>query len=128
MTVRHRRTVLACALVAACAGAQCAKAPPPPKPEPPVTIAAPPEAKVKASMTVAANAEVNPDVNGRPSPIVVRVFQLRADAAFAGAEFFPLFDDEQPVFARMGQSCKRIPMHDPTPVFLPSPGIHSSRV
>ena len=97
MTVRHRRTVLACALVAACAGAQCAKAPPPPKPEPPVTIAAPPEAKVKASMTVAANAEVNPDVNGRPSPIVVRVFQLRADAAFAGAEFFPLFDDEQKV-------------------------------
>jgi type VI secretion system protein VasD len=36
----------------------------------------------------------NPDVNGRPSPIVVRVYELRALAAFNGADFFSLFDRE----------------------------------
>lgn len=44
-------------------------------------------------MTLAAAGDVNPDASGRPSPIVVRVYQLRADAGFAGAEFFALFDD-----------------------------------
>jgi type VI secretion system protein VasD len=29
--------------------------------------------------------------------VVVRVYQLRTDAAFAGADFFPLFDDDQKV-------------------------------
>jgi type VI secretion system protein VasD len=60
-----------------------------------VTIAAAPEAKVKASMTIAAAADVNPDAGGRPSPVVVRVYQLKADAAFSDAEFFALFNDEQ---------------------------------
>src|SRR5262245_51255733 len=82
--------------------ASCAKAPPPapaappPVPQlPPITIAAPPEAKVTASMTLAVSADVNPDATGRPSPVVVRVYQLRTDAAFLTAEFFPLFDDDR---------------------------------
>jgi type VI secretion system protein VasD len=89
---------LAWALAAACAGAHCGKAPPPPPTPPPaapVTIAAPPEAKVKAAMTIAANADVNPDAGGRPSPVVVRVYQLKADAAFRDADFFVLYKDEQ---------------------------------
>lgn len=94
---RYRTAAFAWTLVAAFAGAQCAKAPPPKPPDVPVTIAAPPEAKVKASMTIAASADTNPDANGRPSPIVVRVYQLKGDAAFTGAEFFPLFDEEQKV-------------------------------
>jgi type VI secretion system protein VasD len=48
-------------------------------------------------MTLAASADTNPDANGRPSPIVVRVFQLKTDAAFKGADFFALFDDDQKV-------------------------------
>ena len=74
----------------------CAKAPPPPA-LPPITIAAPPETKTKSAMTLAASADTNPDANGRPSPIVVRVFQLKTDAAFKGADFFALFDDDQKV-------------------------------
>jgi type VI secretion system protein VasD len=97
MMARYRTAAFAWTLVAAFAGAQCAKAPPPKPPDVPVTIAAPPEAKVKASMTIAASADTNPDANGRPSPIVVRVYQLKGDAAFTGAEFFPLFDEEQKV-------------------------------
>jgi type VI secretion system protein VasD len=78
-------------------GARCGKKPPPAAAPPPqvITIAAPAEAKVKASMSLAASKEVNPDASGRPSPVVVRVYQLRNDAAFNGAEFFALYDDEQ---------------------------------
>jgi type VI secretion system protein VasD len=74
----------------------CAKAPPP---EPPaaMTIAAAGDAKVKAAMTLSASDDTNPDSNGRPSPVVVRVYQLKTDAAFTAAEFFSLFDDEQKV-------------------------------
>ena len=49
----------------------------------------------KARMTVIAQADVNPDAGGRPSPVVVRVYQLQQDAKFANADFFALFDDEQ---------------------------------
>jgi type VI secretion system protein VasD len=38
---------------------------------------------------------VNPDRAGRPSPIVVRIYELKATAAFNGADFFSLFDNEQ---------------------------------
>lgn len=41
------------------------------------------------------SADVNPDSTGRPSPIVVRLFQLRNDGEFAAAEFFPLYDKEK---------------------------------
>ena len=76
--------------------AACAKAPPP-APPPSITIAAPPDARVKAAMSLAAATDANPDATGRPSPVVVRVYQLRTDAAFASADFFPLFDDDQKV-------------------------------
>jgi type VI secretion system protein VasD len=54
----------------------------------------PPKA-VKARMTVIAQADVNPDATGRPSPIVIRVYQLQQDAKFSNADFFALFDDDQ---------------------------------
>ena len=54
-----------------------------------------PEKSDKARMSVAAQAGVNPDANGRPSPIVVRVYQLKADDKFGSADFFALFDDDQ---------------------------------
>ena len=76
----------------------CGKAPPAPPPQlppqlPPITIAAPPETKVKAVMTLDVSQDVNPDANGRPSPVVVHVYQLRGDAAFRRVEFFELMDD-----------------------------------
>ena len=37
---------------------------------------------------------VNPDRAGRPSPIVVRIYELKSVAAFNGADFFALFDNE----------------------------------
>jgi type VI secretion system protein VasD len=66
-------------------------------PAPVITIAAPPDARVKATMTIAVSADTNPDASGRPSPVVVRVYQLRGDGAFNGADYFPLYDNEKMV-------------------------------
>lgn len=96
MTSRSSRLDLVFALAALLGGGACAKAPPPPA-LPPITIAAPPEARTKSAMTLVASADTNPDRSGRPSPIVVRVYQLKTDAAFKGADFFALYDDDQKV-------------------------------
>ncbi len=64
---------------------------------PPPIVIAPPPKPAPAALTIAASADTNPDATGRPSPVVLRVYQLKGDAAFSGAEFFPLFDDDQKV-------------------------------
>jgi type VI secretion system protein VasD len=76
------RTVLV--ISAACATVACAGKPPPAAPPPP-----------KATLIVATRNDVNPDASGRASPVVVRIYQLRTDAAFTGASFSSLFDDER---------------------------------
>ena len=91
MTRLLRFTVAAAIVMAGCAK--------PPAGPPPLTIAAG-EGASRAPMTIAANAEINPDVGGRPSPIVVRVYQLRTAEAFNTAEFFALFDEEQKVLGQ----------------------------
>jgi type VI secretion system protein VasD len=105
MMIQHSsRLDLLFALIVVMAASGCGKAPPLSVPTPPtmptlppITIAAPPDAKIKAAMTLAASADTNPDASGRPSPIVVRVYQLKTDAAFKGATFFDLYDDDQKV-------------------------------
>ncbi len=99
MTARHCLLASVATLVAVCTTAGCGgKAPPVAIPAPPsITIAAPVDAKVKASMTMAAGVDTNPDASGRPSPVVVRVYQLRTDAAFVSADFFALFEDDKKV-------------------------------
>ena len=64
--------------------ASCGSKPPKPPPPPPPT---------KAALVVAA--DVNPDVGGRPSPIVVRLYQLKEEGAFNSASYFALSDKEQ---------------------------------
>lgn len=60
--------------------------PPPPKPH-------------TVKLTVSASADANPDAQNRPSPIVVRIYQLKDDAAFKDADFFALYDKEQATLA-----------------------------
>ena len=38
--------------------------------------------------------DLNPDMMGRPSPIVVRIYDLRSDDIFNNADFFPLYEDD----------------------------------
>lgn len=71
----------ACTMFAACASA-------PPKPQP-----------VNVKLNIVVSADVNPDAQNRPSPIVVRIFQLKDDAAFKDADFFALYDKEEATLA-----------------------------
>ncbi len=44
--------------------------------------------------TVSATPNVNPNADGRPSPIVVRIYYLSDKAPFENADFFTLFDKD----------------------------------
>jgi type VI secretion system protein VasD len=50
-------------------------------------------ARVRTHLSAAA--DVNPDAANRASPLVVRVFELRGDAEFTGADFFALYERER---------------------------------
>jgi type VI secretion system protein VasD len=69
----------------------------PPKPEPPPP---PPPPPPKPMLLIVAR-DVNPDDAGRPSPIVVRVYQLKEEGAFNSANYYALVDKEQET---LGQS------------------------
>jgi type VI secretion system protein VasD len=38
---------------------------------------------------------INPDMNGRPSPVVVRLYELNSLTAFNSADFFSLYDKDR---------------------------------
>lgn len=59
-----------------------------PKPLPP------PKSKV-LTVDVLASAKLNPSTSGRPSPVVVRIYELKAAAPFESADFVSLFDKDQ---------------------------------
>jgi type VI secretion system protein VasD len=84
MIQHHRTAAVALALAASLGVASCVKV-------------KPSAAAAKAKVALSASADINPDASGKPSPVVVRVYQLKGDAAFAGADFFALFDDEMKV-------------------------------
>jgi type VI secretion system protein VasD len=55
------------------------------------------ETPTTLSASLAASADVNPDPGGRPSPVVVRVYELRNLKAFDSAGFFDIYEDAQTV-------------------------------
>jgi type VI secretion system protein VasD len=59
-----------------------------------VACASAPPKPVVTRIQMAATEDINPDAQGRASPLVVRVYQLRTDAEFSGAQFFQLYDHE----------------------------------
>ncbi|KQZ86730.1 MULTISPECIES: type VI secretion system lipoprotein TssJ [unclassified Pseudomonas] len=46
----------------------------------------------KINLKLSASDQLNPDINGRPSPIVVRLFELKHPVAFESADFFSLYE------------------------------------
>lgn len=58
----------------------------------------PPE-PAKLAMSAVAASDINPDDTGRPSPLVIRIYALRALAEFGKADFFALFDKDEQVLA-----------------------------
>lgn len=55
----------------------------------------PPPPKTLAEVNVMAAPTLNPDINGRPSPVVVRFHQLVTTDLFNNADFFQLFEQDQ---------------------------------
>ncbi|MFC6300917.1 type VI secretion system lipoprotein TssJ [Pseudomonas sp. CCM 7893] len=45
----------------------------------------------KLDLTLTASEHVNPDLHGRPSPVVLRLIELRHPVAFENADFFSLY-------------------------------------
>jgi type VI secretion system protein VasD len=54
-----------------------------------------PPVNVNVTGSVEASASVNPDPNGRPSPLALKIFQLRSLDKFESAGFFSLFDEAE---------------------------------
>jgi len=79
---------LLCGLVAAVSCSTDNAGPPPAvaEPEPPQTII---EAQITASPLA------NPDIKGRPSPIVVHLYELKALGGFEAADFYGLFENDK---------------------------------
>lgn len=46
----------------------------------------------KLDLTLSASTQLNPDLDGRPSPIVVRLIELKNPVAFENADFFSLYE------------------------------------
>src|SRR5262245_7547709 len=53
--------------------------------------------KVKVKGAITAAADLNPDFHGRPSPVVLILFQLKSVDTFKNADFASLFDPKAPV-------------------------------
>lgn len=58
---------------------------------------APPPPPTQVDLTLSAATDVNPTASGQAAPVVVRVYQLASTSGFDGAEFFPLFNQDQAV-------------------------------
>ncbi len=73
----------------------CSSEPEKPAPEKPVAVAEPPPkappTTVQLHMVVSEQA--NPDLNGRPSPIVIRIYELKSLGKFEEADFYKLFEN-----------------------------------
>lgn len=54
----------------------------------------PSDERVPTRTSLSASKDLNPDINGRPSPVVVRIFQLHGDGEFQSADFFALYTRE----------------------------------
>ncbi len=56
-----------------------------------------PKRSSKAIITVSVSSDINPDLKGRPSPIVLYIYQLKSDDGFNNAPFFELYDNAESV-------------------------------
>ncbi|KYZ09196.1 type VI secretion protein VasD [Vibrio parahaemolyticus] len=50
-----------------------------------------------ADLEITANHNINPDSNGRPSPVVVYVFELTSNTLFESQGFFSIYEEHEKV-------------------------------
>src|SRR5580704_490502 len=54
-----------------------------------------PNERVETRTQLAAGTDLNPDNSARPSPVVVRIYQLRGDTEFMNCDFFAVYSNEK---------------------------------
>lgn len=54
----------------------------------------------KLDLNLAGGEKLNPDINGRPSPIVVRLIELKHPVAFENADFFSLYQQPKDILSQ----------------------------
>ena len=69
--------------------------PPPPPPCPALPAPPPPPPAPRLSLTLIAARALNPDVRGRASPVVVRLYELRSLSVFESAHFMGLYQQDR---------------------------------
>jgi type VI secretion system protein VasD len=77
---RTPRRALCAAIASAALLAACRSAPPPAPPPPPPK-------PIDVAISIVAAPDLNPNRNGRPSPVFLRVYQLRNASKFLNADF-----------------------------------------
>jgi type VI secretion system protein VasD len=53
----------------------------------------------RLDLTLNGGEDLNPDLNGRPSPLVVRLIELKNPVGFENAEFFSLYENAKQTLA-----------------------------
>ncbi len=48
-----------------------------------------------SDLEITANHNINPDSNGRPSPVVVYVFELTSNTLFESQDFFSIYEESE---------------------------------
>lgn len=54
----------------------------------------------KLDLSLMGSEKLNPDINGRPSPIVVRLIELKHPVAFENADFFSLYQQPKDILSQ----------------------------
>ena len=71
---------------------------PPPTPAPPIPEAKPkpagPPPATQVEIQVVTDKDLNPDQVGRPSPVVLRLYKLKALKSFTEADYFAIIESE----------------------------------
>ncbi len=64
-------------------------------PEKPVAVAEPPPkvAPITVQVRILVSEQANPDIDGRPSPIVIRIYELKSLGKFEDGDFYKLFEN-----------------------------------
>jgi type VI secretion system protein VasD len=84
VTIHRLRVAFLTGLLAALIA--CASPPPPPPPPPKPT---------QLTGSIEVSTKVNPSASQRPSPLLLRVYELKSAATFNGADFISLFQRDQ---------------------------------
>ncbi|WP_432443542.1 type VI secretion system lipoprotein TssJ [Pseudomonas batumici] len=56
--------------------------------------------ETKLNLKLSASDQLNPDLNGRPSPVVLRLLELKHPVAFQNADFFSLYDRAKDILSQ----------------------------